>query len=403
MKIRRWHYIILTLLLICFPFKIVGALQPPAAQAASACDTHHIYLNTPIYGSCSNDTSASACNTGDIPASVNLPGPVISAINGLKSMYVSVGQEKGVPWQMLAAVDHRESGNNPNASALDGSPIGAPNPDGQPTPHSKKESLEEASDVLKGNAQGVYNVTVSDHNSIDELKEIFLAYNRGNLYKNHNLSPDFSPYVMNGYDASHQNMSWHPPEDTVSGVDGDPLGALTVFAALAGINGGACSGSGDGSVVSIAQGEVGNKEDPDGSNHGPQINKYLGSAASVGEFWCADFVSWVYMTAGKPFTGGLDGGWRISAALDIANWMKNHGTWVDNGPNASDPQPGDIIYFTHSHGQATGGANDHIGIVEKVDGNTLDTIEGNYGNAVGRASYPNFRGVSEIVGWGRPN
>ncbi len=41
---------------------------------------------------------------------------------------------------------------------------------------------------------------------------------------------------------------------------------------------------------------------------GKEIDKYTDTTL---EYWCADFVSWVYAQAGSPFTGGLSGGWRI--------------------------------------------------------------------------------------------
>lgn len=60
------------------------------------------------------------------------------------------------------------------------------------------------------------------------------------------------------------------------------------------------------------------------------------------------------------------------------------GRWEEN--DAYRPEPGDIIMYDWQDtgkGDNTGGA-DHVGIVEKVVGNTITIIEGNKGEAVAR-------------------
>ena len=59
--------------------------------------------------------------------------------------------------------------------------------------------------------------------------------------------------------------------------------------------------------------------------------------------------------------------------------FKKKGIWQENG--SMTPQPGWIITYNWDDGtQPNDGFADHIGIVEKVQGNTITTIEGNTGN-----------------------
>ena len=60
--------------------------------------------------------------------------------------------------------------------------------------------------------------------------------------------------------------------------------------------------------------------------------------------------------------------------------FKKAGIWEQNG--SVTPQPGWIITYNWDDGtQPNDGFADHIGIVEKVQGNTITTIEGNTGNS----------------------
>lgn len=158
-----------------------------------------------------------------------------------------------------------------------------------------------------------------------------------------------------------------------------------------------------GSVVSIAQAELAKNvmEQPIGCDAGnpsrkgdcgPEVNKYTDSTL---EYWCADFVSWVFKQAGTPFTGGQSGGWRIAGVSSVRAWFEKNGTYTKNGPGVI-PNPGDT-YMTDGES--------HIGIVEKVENGTVYTISGNTstenyrnGVGVGRGSYK--IGSSGISGYG---
>lgn len=126
------------------------------------------------------------------------------------------------------------------------------------------------------------------------------------------------------------------------------------------------------SVLDVARSQVGKMEVPAGSNSGPDVNKYLhGVGLGPGYSWCMAFVSWCFSQA--------------SANLAIANpvyktggvmdeWGNTKGTKIlhDNAIiNTSLIVPGQIFII------ATGGGHGHTGLVEKVTGGLLTTIEGN--------------------------
>jgi hypothetical protein len=195
---------------------------------------------------------------------------------------------------------------------------------------------------------------------------------------------------MNQADAAHTDMTWPavPGEPLAGRTEYGRYGAWTVFSRLGGA-GGSCAGLSDVDIVRIAEQQLGLAEDPDGCNCGPQIAKFLGSSA--GEEWCADFVSWVYMTAGHPFSGGLDGGWRLPGVSGLHAWLATNGVWHDRG-DGDRPSPGDVIVFRD---------DEHTGIVEALDAGTVRTVEGNTSNQVGRRSYADYPTNPEILGWGR--
>jgi surface antigen len=64
--------------------------------------------------------------------------------------------------------------------------------------------------------------------------------------------------------------------------------------------------------------------------------------------------------------------------------MQNMGIWVEN--DAYIPKGGDIIFYDwqDSGSGDNRGGSDHVGIVERVVGDTITIIEGNYSNSVKR-------------------
>lgn len=368
-------------------------MKPAAVVAGALALGLAVMVAVVAVGAVLVGVSDAACGPGaPVPASADLDRATLGAINVLKPLYEQVAGEKDVAWSLLAAIDYEENGNDPNASALSGEALGTPNPDNPSvTTTSKLDSLQQAADHMRGIAADVYGVNLTAASAGDDVKYALLARARGYIYKRANVGPDAVPYVMNNFDDAHMNMVWPTVAgEPLAGMTDTRPGAFTVFARLGGPTASACGGLSANNIVAIAQQQLGLGEQPKGCNCGPQIQKFLGSDA--GQEWCADFVSWVYWQAGAAFSGGADGGWRLAGVAGIRQGLIEHGAWHDRA--AGDvPQPGDVVAFA---------GDSHVGIVERVDGTTLATIEGNSSDQVTRRSYAGYDADGEIAGWGRP-
>ncbi len=137
-------------------------------------------------------------------------------------------------------------------------------------------------------------------------------------------------------------------------------------------------------MVQIAQSQVGQAEQPWGSNDGPAIAQYrtATAGAQAGEPWCAYFVSWVARQAGEPIGSQGQG---LGYVGDIWSWAQQTGRAIPNGPGVV-PKPGDLIVF----------GNEHVGIVKDVLPNgSIETVEGNYDNQVANV----VRSPTEATGY----
>ena len=127
-------------------------------------------------------------------------------------------------------------------------------------------------------------------------------------------------------------------------------------------------------IVEIARGEIGYQE---GEGNWTKYGEWFG----MQDEWCDMFVCWCANQAGIsediiPKLACCDdtGEW-----FDERNEYKNSRYWGGNYT----PIPGDIILFDWDQSSDS----DHIGIVEKVEGNIVHTIEGNTNNMVARREY----------------
>ena len=123
-------------------------------------------------------------------------------------------------------------------------------------------------------------------------------------------------------------------------------------------------------VVAAAQGEVGQAEQPPGSNDSPRIAMYRTATAGSGVGpWCAYFVSWAARQAGAPLGNQGQG---FGSVDQLWSWAQSSGRAYSG--TTQQPQPGDLIVF-----------HEHVGIVEAVlpDGR-IQTIEGNSSDRVSR-------------------
>ena len=139
-------------------------------------------------------------------------------------------------------------------------------------------------------------------------------------------------------------------------------------------------------VLKIAAWQLGVLENPAGSNR----QKYGEAYGMNGQPWCVMFVWWVFREAGLNLR-------KTASGTDLSNAYKAAGQWVTSGY-----KPGDIVMFDFTGKRSK---TEHCGIVEKVNGNTLTTIEGNTGtasNANGGAVMRRTRDVKFVTGACRP-
>lgn len=139
-------------------------------------------------------------------------------------------------------------------------------------------------------------------------------------------------------------------------------------------------------VLKIAAWQLGVLENPAGSNR----QKYGEAYGMNGQPWCVMFVWWVFREAGFNLR-------KTASCTDLSNAYKAAGQWVSSGY-----KPGDIVMFDFTGKRSK---TEHCGIVEKVNGNTLTTIEGNTGtasNANGGAVMRRTRDVRFVTGACRP-
>jgi len=140
-------------------------------------------------------------------------------------------------------------------------------------------------------------------------------------------------------------------------------------------------GIGNTAITKVAAQQIGNKG-------GRKFWSWYGFHSRVE--WCAIYVSWCADQCGYIKSGTIP---KFAAVQSGIDWFKSKGQWQRRGYK---PKPGDIIFFDWG----SDGAADHVGIVEKCDGSTVYTIEGNSGDQCRKRSY----GVksSYIYGYGIP-
>jgi hypothetical protein len=160
------------------------------------------------------------------------------------------------------------------------------------------------------------------------------------------------------------------PTASAAGLAG-MLGQATAAGATTAAAPVAAGGTGAGAqMVAIAQAEIGQTEQPPGSNDSPRIAEYRSATAGSGVGpWCNYFVSWAAKQAGAPLGEQGQGFGAVAATWD---WAQRTGRAMQP---TEKPNPGDLIVWDGRH----------IGMVESVlpDGR-IQTIEGNSSNMVTR-------------------
>lgn len=181
------------------------------------------------------------------------------------------------------------------------------------------------------------------------------------------------------------------PSDPTAGSASAGTGTATPFPSFASALQGALptaglpgTGTPANTMCAIADGEVGQAEQPPGSNDSPRIAQYRSATAGSGVGpWCAYFVSWVARQAGTPLG---DNGEGFGSVDQLYAWAQRTGRAVPNGPGVV-PRPGDLVVF-----------HEHVGLVEQVlPGGKIETVEGNYSDRVSR----NVHDFSDALGYVR--
>ena len=117
------------------------------------------------------------------------------------------------------------------------------------------------------------------------------------------------------------------------------------------------------------------REVPKNSNRGPEVDAYLKRAGvSPGLSWCCAFVYWCFDEAAQALNRGNP---MVKTAGCLDHWQrapKQGASRILARQAIDDPglvRPGMVFIMDH------GGGLGHTGLVEKVNGGLLTTIEGN--------------------------
>lgn len=180
------------------------------------------------------------------------------------------------------------------------------------------------------------------------------------------------------FQAQHVDPAGRPLQ--VDGVVG-PLTWGSLFGAMPAW-GGAPPGELAARALEMAISQLGVREAPTGSNHGPEVDQYLlsvdigpGTPDPADRAWCQAFVYWCFREAARalgtnsplPRTPGVLKHWQKAARIPGA-------TRYPSAALLADPaliQPGMLLVLDYGNGKG------HIGFVERCAGGTLLTVEGN--------------------------
>ena len=130
-------------------------------------------------------------------------------------------------------------------------------------------------------------------------------------------------------------------------------------------------------ALAVARGQVGVREQPPGSNRGPQVDVYVSNVGPglLGQPWCMAFVYWCFTQAANqlgiantaPRTASVIASWRKAPHVAGARIV----TAAEARRDPARVTPGMVFYIE------TGGGHGHTGFVADVVDGRLVTIEGN--------------------------
>ena len=115
-------------------------------------------------------------------------------------------------------------------------------------------------------------------------------------------------------------------------------------------------------VIDKAKAELGVCESPANSNNVKYNTWFYGHEVSGNQYpWCCVFISWLF----KAEQGLCK---KTASCVDLLSWFEQRGQVVKV------PQAGDIVFFKYS---TNARRTNHVGLVVSVNGNVINTIEGN--------------------------
>lgn len=143
-------------------------------------------------------------------------------------------------------------------------------------------------------------------------------------------------------------------------------------------------------ILQTALNEVGITEYPPNSNKVKYNTAFYGKEVSGAAYpWCCTFVWWVFAQHEPCLIK------KTASCQELGNWFNTAGRWHSN------PQIGDVVFFKFNTNDRW---TNHVGIVKAINGNVIETIEGNTSvnsDDNGGAVMVRQRS-SNIVGYGRP-
>ncbi|GAA0517795.1 CHAP domain-containing protein [Saccharopolyspora thermophila] len=113
----------------------------------------------------------------------------------------------------------------------------------------------------------------------------------------------------------------------------------------------------------------------------------------TGQPWCSYFATSMWQDAGVDIP-------KYGFSGDVYKWGEKHGTAYDADALAKQARPGDALLF--GSGPDSPATSKHIGIIEKVEGNKITTIEGNSGDQVARRTYTLPKDADKFYGGVHP-
>ncbi len=151
-------------------------------------------------------------------------------------------------------------------------------------------------------------------------------------------------------------------------------------------------------ALQVASSQVGSMENPLGSNRGPQVDVYLRSVGinpAAGSFpWCAAFVYFCFQEAASKL-GVANPAIKDAGVLDCWNKAGTSGVHRIATSEAVHHtglvKPGLIFLLK------VGSISGHMGLIEKVEGERLTTIEGNTNTDGSREGIGVFRRTGRTI------